>query len=98
MSVAPETFQDDMSPWKALAASNIRFMSVTCETSQVERLPLKLVANLNISEMSVTADRSGASVARYTMFDAPLNAPLIDSQRMSPHCSIDCSFSEFSRT
>ena len=96
MSVIPETFQDDMSPLKARAIANMLLMSVTEETFQLERLPLKRRANMNISEVSVTADRSGASVARYTIFDAPLNAPLIDSQRMSPHCSIDCSFSELS--
>ena len=96
MSVAAETFQPDMSPLKGRAMANIWDMSVTDETSQLERLPLNMKACMNISEVSVTADRSGASVARYTMFIAPLNAPLIDFQRMSPHCSIDCSFNGLS--
>ena len=67
-------------------------MSVTEETSHPERSPLKDWAEKNILDMSVTNDRSGASVARYTIFDAPLNACLMDSHCISPHCSIDCSF------
>ena len=96
MSVADETFQVDTSPLKARATANMPLMSVTEETSQLERLPLKRRANLNISDMSVTEDRSGASVARYTMFVAKVNAFLIDSHRISPHCSIDSNFGKTS--
>ena len=92
MSATEETSHPDMSPLKVAAAVNICDMSVTEEVSQPDRSPSNMEANLNISDMSVTADRSGASAALYTMFDAPLNAPRIVSHRMSPHCSMDCSF------
>ena len=45
-------------------------MSVTCETFQEEGLPLK-DDSLNMPLMSCTSDRSGASVALYTMLAVP---------------------------
>ena len=60
-------------------------MSVTPETSHGEMSPLKESASANIWDMSVTPERSGTSVARYTMFVALPNAEFIDSHWMSPH-------------
>ena len=54
-------------------------MSVTLETSHEEMSPLKEVAWANIPDMPITPERSGTSVARYTMFAATLNAEFIDS-------------------
>ena len=76
MSVTLETFHPEMSPLKLVAFRNIESMSVTVETSHPEMSPLKLVAFRNIESMSVTPDRSGVSVALYTMLDAPRNADL----------------------
>ena len=47
------------------------FMLVTFETSQPEMLPLKEEASPNMPDMSVTVERSGESVALYTMLRAP---------------------------
>ena len=92
MSLAPETSQADMSPLKEAAPWNVPIMLVTEETSQEERSPLKEEASRNMSRMLVISDRSGESAARYAIEDAPLNANSMDSHRMSPHWSMDCSF------
>ena len=46
-------------------------MLVTEDVSHPDRSPLNLEARRNISPMSVTRVRSGASVAVYSMLDAP---------------------------
>ena len=45
---------------------------------------------------SVRAERSGASVALYTMFEAAPNAWSIDAHRTSPQLSMETSFSALS--
>ena len=45
-----------------------------------------------MSDMPATPERSGMSVARYSMFDAPSNAEFIEEDSwMEPCWSIDCS-------
>ena len=64
-------------------------MSVTFETSHEERSPLKKAARKNMNDVSVTSERSGVSVALFTMFTAPSNADSIVDHFMVPHWSID---------
>ena len=64
-------------------------MSVTDDTFQEDMSPLKEVAPENMFSMLVTLDRSGASVALYTILYAPLNASSIVSHCMAPHWSIE---------
>ena len=52
-------------------------MSVTVDTSQLEMSPLNKEARKNIKDVSVTPERSGASVALYTIRDASSNADSI---------------------
>ena len=65
-------------------------MSVTCETFQPEMLPLKDEFS-NMPLISCTPDRSGASVALYTMLDAPRKAFSMLVHCVSPHWSIETS-------
>ena len=60
-------------------------MSCTNETSQSDMSPLNEEARKNMKDMSVTPDRSGISVALYTMLDAPSNADFILVHWMAPH-------------
>ena len=90
--VTLETSHPERSPLKSPAPWNMPDMSVTPETFHEERSPLKSSAKENMESMSVTLDRSGASVARYSMLEAPRNADSIVVHSMSPHCSMDCSF------
>ena len=87
ISVTDEVFQEEMSPLKEEAPSNMNCILDTSETFQDEMLPLKEEAPRNIECMSETPDRSGTSVARYSMFDAPLNMPSMLDHSMSPHWS-----------
>ena len=66
-------------------------MSVTDDTSQSEMSPLKDEALWNMKPVLVTRERSGVSVALYTMFDAPQNASHIDVHWAVPHWSMDTS-------
>ena len=93
--VTDETSQPERLPLKAVAPKNMPFMSVTPETSQPERSPSNFSASRNMFCMEDTCERSGASVALYTMLDAPWNAPSIVVQVMFPHCSMDRSLSAF---
>ena len=45
-----------------------------------------------MEDMSVTPDKSGTSVALYTILLAPRNMPLISDHAMLPHFSTDASF------
>ena len=63
-------------------------MSVTLDTSQAERLPLNEEAPRNMFDASDTPERSGESVASYTMLLAPLNADSMDDHCTEPHCSM----------
>ena len=67
-------------------------MSVTEETSQSARSQSKSSAERNMPDVSVTALRSGRSMARHFMFDAPLNASFMDIQDASPHCTSAVTF------
>ena len=60
-------------------------MSVTEEVSHEDMSPLKAAVLLNMWLMSFTKDRSGTSVALYTMLVAPAKAPPILFQDMFPH-------------
>ena len=91
MLVTAETSQPEMSPLKEEAPLNVLSMLVTVETFQSERLPLKEEASRNMFCIEVTCDRSGASVALYSMPEAPQNAPLMEDHSMSPHWSMDAS-------
>ena len=78
-------------------------MSVTDVVFHAERSPpnkeeAEEEAPANILCMSVTPDRSGASVALYAMFEAPLNAMRMVDHVALPHWSIDASFWAFSRS
>ena len=64
-------------------------MSVTPETSQEDRSPSKDDAVRNMPPMSRTPDRSGTSVALYTMLRAPEKAFSILVHCVSPHWSIE---------
>ena len=98
MSVTPETFQESRGWLKEEALLNMPVMLVTDETFQDDRSPLKERAMRNMSLMSVTLDRSGASVAWYTMRPAPSNAscmvvhsvppPLVDRLELARVCGI----------
>ena len=65
---------------------NMWLMSVTEEVFHPERSPLKAVALWNMYLMSFTEDRSGVSVALYTMFVAPSKARSILVHDIYPHC------------
>ena len=91
MSVTCETSHDDMSPLNEEAVSNMPDMSVIFETSHDDMSPWNDVVSRNIRDMSVTRERSGVSVARYAMLEAPRNASCIVAHLMPPHCSIDIS-------
>ena len=95
MSVTEETSQPERSPLKALAVANMPSMLVTEETSQPVRLPSKEAELLNMLLVLLTFDRSGASVAWYTMVEAELNALCMVVHSVSPHCSMDLSWREF---
>ena len=84
MSVTDETVQEEMSPLKEVAPENMDPMSVTDETVQEEMSPLKEVAPENMPLMLATEDRSGLSVALYSMLEAPLNADSIVVHPMLP--------------
>ena len=64
-------------------------MVVTREVSHPEMSPSKEAAPSNMWDMSVTLDRTGASTARYSMLEAPANAPLMLVQEIVPHWSMD---------
>ena len=70
---------------------NIPAMLVTEETFQEEMSPLKEEAPANICFVEATLERSGTSVALYTMPDAPLNAYSMVVHLASPHWSMDLS-------
>ena len=67
-------------------------MSVTAEVFQADMSPSKAAASANMSCMLVTPERSGTSVAVYTMLEAPRNALSMLDHFMSPHPSIEASF------
>ena len=91
MSVTAETSQKFRCRLKESAPENIRDMSVTEETFHDDMSPLKEAASRNIPDMSVTRERSGTSVASYTMLEAPLKADSMVVHGVSPHWSIDAS-------
>ena len=66
-------------------------VSSTDETSQLEMSPLNEVAPSNMPDMSVTPDKLGASVALYSMLEAPWNAFAMEDHLISPHWSIEAS-------
>ena len=61
-------------------------MLVTEDVFHPERLPLTLRAPLNMLSMLVTPDRSGASVALYTMLVALKNMSFTADHCVVPHC------------
>ena len=91
MLVTDETFQSLRGRSKAEAPWNMERMLVTDETFQVEMSPLKEEALSNIRSVRETPERSGVSVAAYTMLEASRNASCILIHSMSPHWSMDAS-------
>ena len=79
-----ETSHPEMSPSKEVP-KNVATMFATLETSHPERSPSKAATSKNMYRMLVTPERSGASVAAYSMPEAPRKAPSIVVHSMSPH-------------
>ena len=92
MSSTDETSQELRVWLKAAAPENMLPMSVTDETSQAETLPLNTAAPENMPDMSMTLERSGESVARYSMREAPKNAFSRKRHLVAPQLSRDTSF------
>ena len=93
MLVTSTVFHEDMSLLNVEVPSNMDSMSVTDEVSHLEMSPLK-EEEANMYLVLVTPERSGESVALYTMLEAPLNAFSMLAHPMSPHWSIETSFAD----